>query len=92
MTKALSNGKSQNYHVIANEDFFTSLTFKLIFTCFINSFSSRKKAQSIAYLLSGSEHVYWIVGLEVKVHSIWVLWTRGAFKNARSTTSFRTLA
>ena len=25
-------------------------------------------------LLSGCEHIYWILGLEVEVHSIWVLW------------------
>ena len=31
---------------------------------------------SIAYLLSESAHVYLILGLEVDVHSIWVLWTR----------------
>ena len=34
------------------------------------------KAQSIAYLLSGSEHVYWTLNLEIEVHSIWVLWPR----------------
>ena len=32
------------------------------------------KAQSIAYLLSESEHIYWILYLEVEVHSKWVLW------------------
>jgi hypothetical protein len=33
------------------------------------------KSQSIAYLLNGSEHVYWILDLETEVHSIWVMWT-----------------
>ena len=30
--------------------------------------------QSIAYLLNGSEHIYWIWDLENEVHSIWDLW------------------
>jgi hypothetical protein len=34
------------------------------------------KPHSIACLLSGNKHIYWILGLEGKVHSIWVLWTR----------------
>ena len=42
MAKALLNGKSQNYHLIDTEDFFTSFTSKLI-TYFINSFTSGKK-------------------------------------------------
>jgi hypothetical protein len=33
------------------------------------------KSQSIAYLLNGSEHIYWTLDLEDKVHSIWVIWT-----------------
>jgi hypothetical protein len=27
------------------------------------------KSQSIAYLLNGSEHVYWILDLEIEVHT-----------------------
>jgi hypothetical protein len=30
---------------------------------------SKTKSQSIAYLLSGSEHVYWILDIEDEVHS-----------------------
>ena len=43
MTKALLNGKSQNYHLIANEEFYTSLTSKLI-THFIDGFTLGKKS------------------------------------------------
>ena len=35
------------------------------------------KSQSIAHLLNGSEHVYWILDLEGEVHSIWDLWISG---------------
>ena len=28
------------------------------------------------YALSGSEHIFWILGLEVEVHSIWIMCTR----------------
>ena len=35
------------------------------------------KSQSIAYLLNGSEHIYWIWDLEGEVHSIWDLWITG---------------
>ena len=47
---------------------------KLI-TCFITGFAAKRKSQSIAYLLNGSEHIYWILDLENEVHSIWVIWT-----------------
>ena len=40
-----------------------------------NSFTLKMKSQSIAYLLNGSEHIYWILALEGKVHSTWDLWT-----------------
>ena len=64
-----------NYHLNANEEFFISLTFKFI-TYFDDSFTSGMKSKSTVSLLSGSEHIYWILGLEVDVHSLWVLWTR----------------
>ena len=66
----------KNYNLSANEGFVKFMTSKLI-TCFIDSFASKKKAQSIAYLLIGSEHIYWIVDVENEVHSIWVIWTSG---------------
>ena len=47
-TNALSNGKSQKYHLIANEAFFISLTSKLV-TYFIDGCTLGKKSQSIAY-------------------------------------------
>ena len=57
MKKALANGKLQKYHLNANEECFISLSSKLI-TYFINNFTLGMKSQSIAYLLSGSEHIY----------------------------------
>ena len=48
------------------------LTFKLV-SHFIDSFTSGMKSQSIAYLLFGSAHIYWILDLEDEVHSIWNL-------------------
>ena len=37
------------------------LTSKLI-TRFVDGFTMKRKSQSIAYLLNGSEHIYWIFG------------------------------
>ena len=48
----------------------------MFITFLIDGFTSGMKSQSMAYLLSGSEHIYWILDLEGEVHSIWVLWTR----------------
>ena len=67
---------SQKYYLNANDGFVMCLTSKLT-TCFIDSFTLGMKSQSIAYLLSGSAHIYWILSLEGEVHSIWVLWTSG---------------
>ena len=72
MTKIMENGKSQNYNLNINEDFVMFLTSKLIM-CFIDGFTSGMKSQSIAYLLIGSAHIYWILDLEGEVHSIWDL-------------------
>jgi hypothetical protein len=55
----------RNYNLNANEGFVMVLTSKLI-ACFIDVFTSKRKSQSIAYLLDGSEHVYWILDLEEK--------------------------
>ena len=62
-----------NYNLSANEAFAMFLTSKLI-TCFINNFTLKRKSQSIAHLVNGSEHIYWILDLEDEVHSIWVIW------------------
>ena len=70
--KDSSNGKSQNYNLIVNEGFVIVFTAKLI-TCFIVSFTSKMKPQSIAYLLNESEHMYWILNLGDDMHSIWGL-------------------
>ena len=40
-------------------------------------FTSKRKSQSITYLLNGSEHIYWILDLENQVHSIRVICTSG---------------
>ena len=59
----------KNYNLKANEGFVMFVTTKVI-TCVIDSFTSRRKSQSIAYLLNESEHMYWILDLENEVHSI----------------------
>lgn len=60
----------------ANEEFVNFLDSKLI-TCSIDDFILQIKSQSIAYLLGGSKHIHWVLELEGKVHSIWMLWTCG---------------
>ena len=56
--------------------FILFLTSKLI-VCFIDDFTLGMKSLSIAYLLSGSAHICWILDLDGEVHSIWVCWTSG---------------
>jgi len=46
-----------------------TITSKLI-TCFTVGFTSKMKSQSIAYLLNDNKHIYWILNLENKMHSI----------------------
>ena len=58
-----------NYILIANEGFVIFLTSKLI-TCFIDNFTLKRKSQSIAHLLNGSEHINWILDFKNEVHSI----------------------
>ena len=65
----------KNDNLNPNEDFVIFLTSKLI-ACFIDSSNSRMKSQIVAYSLSGSVHIYWILDLECEMHSIWDLWTR----------------
>ena len=43
----------------------------------LSVFTSGMKCQSIVYLSRGSDHLYWILGIQGKVHSIWDLWTSG---------------
>ena len=66
------------------------LTFKLI-TCFIDGFTCGMKSQSIAYLLIGSAHIYWILDLEVKCTQYGIC-SQVAFKNARAMFFFRSWA
>ena len=75
MTKTLSMVSHKNYNLGANEGFVIFLTSKSN-TCYIDGFTSKMKSQSIAYLLNGSEHIYWILDLEDEVHSVWVIRTR----------------
>ena len=63
-----------------------SLTSKLI-TCCNDDFTLGMKFQSIAYLLSGNAHLYWILDLEVEVHSKWDLWT-GGLRESKGNASF----
>ena len=76
MTKTLSTVSHTNYNLNANEVLVMILTSKLM-TSFMNSFTSKKESQSIANLLNGSGHIYWILDLDNQVHSIWVIWTSG---------------
>ena len=96
MTKTLSMVSHINYNLNANESFITFLTSKWI-TWFIGVFTLKMKSQSIAHLLNGSKHVYWIWDLEDEAHSIWDLWTSGLqefkgngfFKIGRAGSSFQ---
>ena len=76
MTKTLSMVSYTKYNLSANEGFVIFLTSMLIM-CFIDGLNSKMKSLSIAYLLNGSELVYWILDLEDEGHSLWVLWTSG---------------
>jgi hypothetical protein len=73
--------RHKNYNLNAIEDYVMFLTSKLM-TCFIDSFTSRMKSQSIFNFLFPSEsaHKYWISDLEGQVHSIWDLWTGMVWK------------
>ena len=57
------------YNLNVNKDFAMFLTSKLI-TCFTDGFTFEMKSQSIANLLTGSAHIYWILDLKVEMHSI----------------------
>ena len=74
MTKTLSMVSQKINNLHANEGFVLFLASKLI-TCLIDGLTSKRKSQSIAYLLNGSEHIYWILNIDNEVHSIWVIWT-----------------
>ena len=96
MTKTLSMVSRKNYKLSANEDFVIFLTSKLI-ACFNSGFTLKMKSKSIAYLLNGSEQIYWIWDLQDEVHSIWDLWIiglqeckdNGFFEVGRAGNSFR---
>ena len=67
----------KNYTLSANEGFVSFWTSKLT-SCFIDYFTLNMKSQPnsmlhVAYLLNGSEDIYWISDLEGEVHSIWDL-------------------
>ena len=64
------------YNLNANEGFVIFLTSKLM-RCFIGGFTLTMKPQSIAHLIFGSAHIYWILDLEGEVHPIWGLWVSG---------------
>jgi hypothetical protein len=76
MTKTLSMVSYKNYNLGVNEGFVTFLSSKLI-TYFIGGFTLKIKSHSIAYLLNGSDYIYWILDLEGEVHIIWDLWING---------------
>jgi hypothetical protein len=76
MPKTLSMVSHKIYNLSANEGLVLFLTSKL-FTWFKVGFNLKMESQSIAYLLLGREHIYWIWDLEGEVHSIWDLWKNG---------------
>ena len=60
MTKTLSMvSDHKDYNLNAHEGFVIFSTSKLI-TCFIGGFILKTLSHSVAYLLNGSEHIYWI--------------------------------
>ena len=75
-----------NYILNANEAFVIFLTSKLI-TCLIGGVTLTMKPKSIAHLLNGSGHIYWVLDLEGEVHSIWDLWLSG-FQECKSNEFF----
>ena len=56
MTKIFSMTGHKKLYLGANEGFVMFLTSKLI-TYFIDNFTSKRKTQSISYLLNGSEYI-----------------------------------
>ena len=80
----------KNYNLNANEGFEIFKISKLI-TWFIGGFTLTMKPQSIAYLLLGSAHIYWILDLEGEVDSIWDLWVSG-LQECKSNDFFRNRA
>lgn len=61
------------YSLKANKGIFHILVFSKLITSFIDCFTPGMKSQFIAYLLSGSEHIGWVLDLEGEVHSLWIL-------------------
>ena len=80
----------KNYNLNAYEAFVIFLTSKLI-TCLIGGFTLTMKPQSIAHLLNGNKHIYWILDLEGEVHSTWDLWVSG-LQECKSNEVFRNRA
>ena len=62
----------KNHNLNVDEDYVMVLTSKLVLH-FINGFTPRMTSQSLAYLLLGSAHMYWISNLKGEVQSIWDL-------------------
>ena len=56
----------KNHHLNVIEEFFVSSISKLI-TYFIDNSTLGTKSHSVICLLSGSEHIYWILDLGVSV-------------------------
>lgn len=68
LTKAFQIISHKNYHFNLNDEFFISLTSKLMSSC-TDCFTLGMKSQSLVCLLSASEYIYiyWNLGLEVEV-------------------------
>ena len=82
MTKTLSTVSHTNLNLNANEGFVMNMTSKLM-TCFMNNFTSKKESQSIAYLLNGSGHIYWILDLDTMSSALNMLYGQAAFRTPR---------
>jgi hypothetical protein len=81
MTKTHSMVSHKNYNLNGNERCVIFLTPKLITCLMVNGCTLKLKCRWIAHLLSGSEHIlYLILDLEGEVHSIWDLWISGLQK------------
>ena len=77
MAKTLSIVSHKNYNLYANRGLWNVFDFQVNYMLYWQLHSEKRKSQSIAYLLNGSEHIYWILDLDNEVHSIRVICTSG---------------
>ena len=85
MTKTFSIVGHKIYNLIENEHFVMFLTSKLM-TCYIDSFTSKRKSQSFAYIFNENKHMYEILDLEnsINIYIQYGLIEQAVIKNARA--------